>query len=70
MSDIERIAGIIARYLPNAVDLSTDGKPCNAKFPNDFGPHEQAVYRLVAGVICRARSPKKSPPAHHTGEGR
>ena len=54
-NQIERAASVLAKLLPDAVNIHFDGEPCTAKWPNDFGPHEQAAFRLVARAMFNAR---------------
>jgi hypothetical protein len=48
---IERAASVLAKLLPSAIDIHFNGEACIAKWPSDFGPHEQAAFRLVARAM-------------------
>lgn len=52
--DIERAAAVLAALLPNAICIHFDGEACTAKFPRDYGVHEQAAFRLVARAMLNA----------------
>jgi hypothetical protein len=53
MSDdqIEHAAAVLAKLLPSAIDIHFNGEACTAKWPHDFGPHEQAAFRLIARTM-------------------
>jgi hypothetical protein len=52
--DIERAAAVLAALLPDAVSIHFNGEACTARFPQDYGPHEQAAFRLVARTMLQA----------------
>ncbi len=60
-SQIEKAAAALARLLPSAIDINFDGEACTAKWPKDFGPHEQAAFRLVARAMLAAVSTSGEP---------
>lgn len=48
---IERAAAVLAKLLPSAINDHFDGEPCTARWPNDFGPQEQAAFRLITRAM-------------------